>query len=268
MWIWLKLLWVGIWKSMLPSSLSSTNEIWFVARVLRLRMKMFLYAPLCPTNTFPPFLFFYPQNSHLQVTSSIFSGTELPGCLFSYFSQVRNRSRWLSEEWTLNVLAIIVLNAPMCKRSPPPTWNDTKLTCAEVIFAPHVHYDVRFTPQAQPFCCMFLNRSNWSQMNPLRGSPAEATEIGFLLALKQCYVEGTTVEAKHTPDYRWLSSETQSYVLNMCASSADDLQTWTLLRLLQIVKLIDTKGKFRKFPWAPEDLNPINFLQKESRQVL
>lgn len=62
-------------------------------------------------------------------------------------------------------------------------------------------------------------------MIPLRASPAEPTEIGFLLALKRCYVKGTTVEAKHTLDYRWLSSETQSYVLSMCASSTGDLQT-------------------------------------------
>lgn len=62
-------------------------------------------------------------------------------------------------------------------------------------------------------------------MSPLRATPAEPTEVGFLSALKRCYVKGTTLEAKHIPDYRWLSRETQSYVLNMCASSTDDLQT-------------------------------------------
>lgn len=138
-----------------------------------------------------------------------------------------------------------------CVNAPhPPMWNDMKLTCAEVIFAPHVHCDVLFYTigMAVP-CCMFLNRFNWSQMSPLGASPAEPTEIGFLLALKHCYVEGTTVEAKHTPDYRWLSSETQSYVLNMCAASTDDLQTWTPLRLLQIVVLIDTtRGSLENFP--------------------
>lgn len=67
-------------------------------------------------------------------------------------------------------------------------------------------------------------------MSQLEASPAEPTEIGFLLALKHCYVKGTTAEAKHTPDSRWLSSETQIYALNMCASSTDDLQIRTLLK--------------------------------------
>lgn len=66
-------------------------------------------------------------------------------------------------------------------------------------------------------------------MSQLEASSAEPTEIGFLLALKHCYVKGTTAEAKHTPDSRWLSSEPQIYALNMCASSTDDLQTQTLV---------------------------------------
>lgn len=113
-------------------------------------------VPLClfvSTQHFPPTFFpNTPQSSHLQVTSSISSLTELPGCLFSYFSQVRKRSGrlWgLSEEWTLDVLAIIVLNAPMCKCLPPPMWNDVKLPCSEVIFAPHGHYVVLFYTIAQ-----------------------------------------------------------------------------------------------------------------------
>ena len=228
-------------------------------------------VPLCPLVSIQHFCFSFfflftntPQSSHLQVMSSIFSVTELPGCPVSYFPQFRKRSCWLSEEWTLNVLAIIVLNAPVCKRPPPLMWNDMKLTCAEVIFAPHVHYDVGFCTHTHTaiLCCMFLNRSNWSQMSPLRASPAKPTEIGFLLALKHCYVRGTTVEAKHTPDYRWLSSGTQSYVLNMCASSCDDLQTWTLLRLLLIVVLIDTtRGSFENFPGLQKIETPLIFPQ-------
>lgn len=67
-------------------------------------------------------------------------------------------------------------------------------------------------------------------MSQLEASSAEPTEIGFLLALKHCYVKGTTAEAKHTPDSRWLSSEPQIYALNMCASFTDDLQILSLVR--------------------------------------
>lgn len=51
---------VGIWKSMSLSSLSSANEIWFVSKVLRLRLKMCLCAPLSPPISFPPVYFISP----------------------------------------------------------------------------------------------------------------------------------------------------------------------------------------------------------------
>lgn len=65
-------------------------------------------------------------------------------------------------------------------------------------------------------------------MSELGATPAEPTEIGFLLALKHCYVKGTTAQPKHTPRSRWLCSEAQLDALNMCASLPPPMMKHTL----------------------------------------
>lgn len=83
-----------------------------------------------------------------------------------------------------------------------PCENGMKLTCSEVICMSWVHDDVLVRSGLSRVllfhgACFHagLIDPRWA-VSELSATPAEPTEIGFLLALKHCYVKGTTAQPK------------------------------------------------------------------------
>lgn len=164
-----------------------------------------------PTHPQPFFSLFYQhsQSSHLQGGSAAFLELDFLVCCFHILSRSRKWSERLSKKWTLNVTEIIVLIAPVCDLDV--------FSCCQLFQLLRGYLWTMMSPLS-PLCpsCLFhgscfhpgLIDARWAA-SELSATPAEPSEIGFLLAPEHFSVRGTTAQPKHTPSSRWLCSETQ-----------------------------------------------------------
>lgn len=103
-------------------------------------------------------------------------------------------------------------------------------------------------------------------VSELSATPAEPTEIGFLLALEHCYVKGTTAQPKHTPSCRWLRALDCPPLLThrniLCLMRFAGF-TALLSSPLQQCALIDTiKGSLKSFSGLRGFIIPFIFLKQ------
>lgn len=148
-----------------------------------------------------------PQSSHLQGGSSAFVELNFLVDFFTYFfyrsgnglAVFRRTELWMfphncAKHSHMQLVYIPSLFSP-CE-------NGMKLTCSEVICMSWVHDDVLVRSGLSRVllfhgACFHagLIDPRWA-VSELSATPAEPTEIGFLLALKHCYVKGTTAQPK------------------------------------------------------------------------